>query len=317
MNLWVLRIFSFSRINLVWLSVLWFLLPACKDTGVLVKPKYNTTVFHGQRGDTKVNALNRKQAAREKNLAEEIEKAEQAIQLLEDQRKMFYTIDSTERIKEIDDQLVRLMERSQQIVRELNEIDPYSPDGHEKTLKLAKELNDLLYKYVIPMGELISANKEIKNIAADIGFETGSSQISKEGIRLVSILLDSIKSEVVQWKKYLDHHNEMIFSEEQFSTILIISGYSDRQGSGDEETRTQRNLSLSEERAKAVANEFEKQLKALEVTWKLSYRISHEGKGESLPPNLMEDSRKNNPNRRITTIRMVIGPKILLYNSGE
>jgi outer membrane protein OmpA-like peptidoglycan-associated protein len=273
-----------------------FLAFACKDSGVLVKPKYSTTLFHGQRGETEVNAFNRKQAEREKSLAAEIEKAEQAIAMLEQQKKMFYSIDSTERIKEIDVQLDRLLARSQQIVKELNETDPYSPEGHEKTLGLAKELNDLLYTYVVPMGELISANKELKNIAT---------------------LLDSVKTDVKNWRSYLDNHNEMIFSDEEYSTILIISGYSDKQGSGDEKTRALRNYELSQSRAKAVAAEFEKQLKALGVTWKLSYRIAYEGKGEDLPPNQVEDARKNNPNRRITTIRMVVGPKILLYNSGE
>ena len=294
-----------------------FLAFACKDSGVLVKPKYSTTLFHGQRGETEVNAFNRKQAEREKSLAAEIEKAEQAIAMLEQQKKMFYSIDSTERIKEIDVQLDRLLARSQQIVKELNETDPYSPEGHEKTLGLAKELNDLLYTYVVPMGELISANKELKNIAADISFETGSSIISAEGVKMIATLLDSVKTDVKNWRSYLDNHNEMIFSDEEYSTILIISGYSDKQGSGDEKTRALRNYELSQSRAKAVAAEFEKQLKALGVTWKLSYRIAYEGKGEDLPPNQVEDARKNNPNRRITTIRMVVGPKILLYNSGE
>jgi outer membrane protein OmpA-like peptidoglycan-associated protein len=290
---------------------------SCKDSGVLVKPKYSTTVFRGQRGETEVNAFNRKQAEREKSLAEEIEKAEQAVRMLEEQKKMFYSIDSTERIKEIDVQLDRLLARSQAIVKELNETDPFTAEGHEKTLRLAKELNDLLYTYVVPMGELISANKEIKNIAADISFDTGSSIINMEGKKMISVLLDSIKAEVLDWRKYLDHHNENIFSEEDYSTILIISGYSDKQGTGSEAARIQRNLELSDARAKAVAAEFEKQLKALGVAWKLSYRISYEGKGENLPPNQFDDNRKNNPNRRITTIRMVVGPKILLYNSGE
>ena len=49
---------------------------SCKDSGVLVKPKYVTTVFHGVKGDTEVNLLNKKQAEREKSLAEEIEKAD-------------------------------------------------------------------------------------------------------------------------------------------------------------------------------------------------------------------------------------------------
>ena len=94
---------------------------------------------------------------------------------------MFYSIDSTERIKEIDVQLNNLMERTQEIINSLNEIDPYSPSGHEKSLLLATELNDLLFHYIYPVGELILANKEIKNISADISFETGSSELTKDG----------------------------------------------------------------------------------------------------------------------------------------
>jgi len=182
--------------KLLHFSLLLFVIFSCKDSGVLVKPKYKTTVFHGQQGETEVNAFNRKQAEREKSLAAEIEKSEQALQMLKEQQKMFYSIDSTERIKEIDDQLNRLMARTEEIIKSLNETDPYTPEGHEKSLSLAKELNDLLYKYVVPLGELISANKEIKNISADISFDTGSSLISAEGKRLITAMLDSIKADI-------------------------------------------------------------------------------------------------------------------------
>ena len=296
---------------------LFILLFSCKDSGVLVKPKYKTTIFHGQQGETEVNAFNRRQAEREKSLAEEIEKSEQALQMLKEQQKMFYSIDSTERIKEIDEQLTRLLKRTEEIIIALNQTDPYTPEGHETALRLAKELNDLLYVYVVPLGELIAANKEIKNISADISFDTGSSVISAEGKKLITGMLDSIKSDIINWGNYIDHHNEHIFADEDFSTILIVSGYSDKQGAGDEKTRTQRNQELSEARAKSVATEFEKQLKSLDVKWKLSFKISYEGKGEILPPSIYDDKQKNNPNRRITTIRMVVGPKILLYNNGE
>ena len=306
-----------KRYYLGFAFALFTLLFSCKDSGVLVKPKYKTTIFHGEQGETEVNAFNRRQAEREKSLAEEIEKSEQALQMLKEQQKMFYSIDSSERIKEIDEQLTRLLKRTEEIILALNQTDPYTPDGHETALRLAKELNDLLYVYVVPLGELITANKEIKNISADISFDTGSSVISAEGKKLITVMLDSIKSDIINWGNYLDHHNEHIFADEDFSTILIISGYSDKQGAGDEKTRALRNQELSEARAKSVATEFEKQLNTLDVKWKLSFKISFEGKGEMLPPSIYDDKQKNNPNRRITTIRMVVGPKILLYNDGE
>ena len=161
-----------KRYYLGFAFALFTLLFSCKDSGVLVKPKYKTTIFHGVQGETEVNAFNRRQAEREKSLAEEIEKSEQALQMLKEQQKMFYSIDSSERIKEIDEQLTRLLKRTEEIILALNQTDPYTPDGHETALRLAKELNDLLYVYVVPLGELIAANKEIKNISADISFDT-------------------------------------------------------------------------------------------------------------------------------------------------
>ena len=289
------------------------LLSSCKDSGVLVKPKYKTTVFRGQQGETEVNNFNRKQAEREKSLAETLEKADEAMRRLEDQKKMFYSIDSTERITEIDAQLDKLIERTQQIINSLNETDPYSPAGHEKSLLLALELNDLLFHYIYPVGELIVSNKEIKNISADISFDTGSSLLTKEGKLAITKLIETISNDISEWKIYLDQHNENVFDQEDYRTILLINGYSDLQGSGNPKERAAMNLDLSNRRAAAVAAEFEKQLAELKAKLKLSYNVKFFGQGENLPPKQIENGKANNPDRRITTISMVVGPKILLY----
>jgi len=289
------------------------LLSSCKDSGVLVKPKYKTTVFRGQQGETEVNNFNRKQAEREKSLAETLEKADEAMRRLEDQKKMFYSIDSTERITEIDAQLDKLIERTQQIINSLNETDPYSPAGHEKSLLLALELNDLLFHYIYPVGELIVSNKEIKNISADISFDTGSSLLTKEGKLAITKLIETISNDISEWKIYLDQHNENVFDQEDYRTILLINGYSDLQGSGNPKERAAMNLDLSNRRAAAVAAEFEKQLTELKAKLKLSYNVKFFGQGENLPPKQIENGKANNPDRRITTISMVVGPKILLY----
>ena len=289
------------------------LLSSCKDSGVLVKPKYKTTVFRGQQGETEVNNFNRKQAEREKSLAETLEKADEAMRRLEDQKKMFYSIDSTERITEIDAQLDKLIERTQQIINSLNETDPYSPSGHEKSLLLATELNDLLFHYIYPVGELIVSNKEIKNISADISFDTGSSLLTKEGKLAITKLIETISNDISEWKIYLDQHNENVFDQEDYRTILLINGYSDLQGSGNPKERAAMNLDLSNRRAAAVAAEFEKQLTELKAKLKLSYNVKFFGQGENLPPKQIENGKANNPDRRITTISMVVGPKILLY----
>ena len=232
---------------------------------------------------------------------------------LEDQKKMFYSIDSTERIKEIDVQLDNLMARTQQIINSLNEIDPYSPSGHEKSLLLAIELNDLLFHYIYPVGELILANKEIKNISADISFETGSAELTKDGKVAISTLIQTISKDIADWKSYLDQHNENVFNQDEYKTILVINGYSDLQGVGNEKARTERNQDLSEKRAAAVASEFEKQLTVLKTKLNLTYSVTFFGMGENLPPQQIDNGKLNNPNRRITTVSMVVGPKILLY----
>ena len=299
--------------KLIFLIICSLSLFACKDTGVLVKPKFKTTVFRGVQGETDVNNFNRKQAEREKSLAATLEKADEALRRLEDQKKMFYSIDSSERIEEIDFQLDKLIARTKQIIDLLNETDPYSPAGNEKSLRLAIELNDLLYNYVYPIGELIVSNKEIKNISADISFDTGSSILTKQGKVAITQLIETITKDIAEWKVYLDQHNENIFDQEEYKTILIINGYSDLQGAGNATERSEKNLELSKKRAAAVAAEFEKQLAELNTKLKLTYNVKFYGQGENLPPKQVENGKVNNPDRRITTISMVVGPKILLY----
>jgi len=299
--------------KLIFLFICSLSLFACKDTGVLVKPKFKTTVFRGVQGETDVNNFNRKQAEREKSLAATLEKADEALRRLEDQKKMFYSIDSSERIEEIDFQLDKLIARTKQIIDLLNDTDPYSPAGNEKSLRLAIELNDLLYNYVYPIGELIVSNKEIKNISADISFDTGSSILTKQGKVAITQLIETITKDIAEWKVYLDQHNENIFDQEDYKTILIINGYSDLQGTGNASERSEKNLELSKKRAAAVAAEFEKQLAELNTKLKLTYNVKFYGQGENLPPKQVDNGKVNNPDRRITTISMVVGPKILLY----
>ena len=299
--------------KLIFLFICSLSLFACKDTGVLVKPKFKTTIFRGVQGETDVNNFNRKQAEREKSLAATLEKADEALRRLEDQKKMFYSIDSSERIEEIDFQLDKLIARTKQIIDLLNETDPYSPAGNEKSLRLAIELNDLLYNYVYPIGELIVSNKEIKNISADISFDTGSSILTKQGKVAITQLIETITKDIAEWKVYLDQHNENIFDQEDYKTILIINGYSDLQGTGNASERSEKNLELSKKRAAAVAAEFEKQLAELNAKLKLTYNVKFYGQGENLPPKQVDNGKVNNPDRRITTISMVVGPKILLY----
>jgi outer membrane protein OmpA-like peptidoglycan-associated protein len=283
-------------------------------TNTYSKPKYKTTVYKGERGDKNVTIFNKKQAAREKAFVETLEKAEKALKLIEDQKRMYSKIDSTEKIKQIDEQLQKSFIKSQEIINNLNAINPNSASGHQQALTLASELNDLLYSQVFPMGELINSNKNIIRIGADISFKTGSAELTDDGKKEISKLIDSIKFEIEAWKKYMNHHNERIFKNDEFRSIVLINGYSDKQGTGASEVRKKINLELSETRAKAVAAEFEKQLNDLKSKYKLDFVISFVGQGENLPPSYVDTGKKADPNRRVSSISLVVGPKILLYN---
>jgi outer membrane protein OmpA-like peptidoglycan-associated protein len=278
------------------------------------KPKYKTTVYKGERGKKNVTIFNKKQAAREKAFVETLEKAEKALKLIEDQKKMYSKIDSTEKIKQIDEQLQRSFIKSQEIITNLNAVNPNTAAGHQQALNLAAELNDLLYSQVFPMGELINANKSVIRIGADISFKTGSADLTDEGIKEITKLIDSIKYEIEGWKKYMNHHNERIFKNDEFRTIVLINGYSDKQGTGSNEARKKINQELSENRAKAVAAEFEKQLSTIKTKYKLDFVISFVGQGENLPPSYVDNGKKADPSRRVSSISLVVGPKILLYN---
>ena len=73
--------------NYLWLLICPIILFSCKDTNEILKPKFKTTIYRGQKGETEVTNFNRKQAEREKSLAETLEKAEEALKRLDDQKK--------------------------------------------------------------------------------------------------------------------------------------------------------------------------------------------------------------------------------------
>ena len=95
-------------------------------------------------------------------------------------------IDTSERVGEIELALQKIYERTQQIIEELNEISPYSINGHQKTLKLAAELNDLMQNYIEPLNRMIESNKEVKKIGGDISFNVGSSNLNNNGKKEIS-----------------------------------------------------------------------------------------------------------------------------------
>lgn len=280
----------------------------CASNKTLRKPLFETTTYKGEKGDKGVTNLNKNRAEREKEHFMALEKADEAKRILEAEQVEMNKIDTTERVGEIELALQKIYERTEKIIEELNSTSPYSFNGHEKTLKLAAELNDLMQNYIEPLTKMIESNKEVKKIGGDISFNVGSSDLNNNGKKEISKLIKSIKIDIKNWGNYLGDHNVNIFKDSVYRLMIIVNGYADAQG--DE----QKNLQLSKLRAEAVANEILEQVNKYDFGQELLIDVDIKGRGEATPPNLDESELKaNSPERRISRISMVVGPKILLY----
>ena len=280
----------------------------CASNNTLRKPLFESTTYKGEKGEKGVNNLNKNRAEREKEHFSALEKADEAKRILEAEQVEMNKIDTTERVGEIEMALQKIYERTEKIIEELNSTSPYSFNGHEKTLKLAAELNDLMQNYIEPLTKMIEANKEVKKIGGDISFNIGSSELNNNGKKEISKLIKSIKTDIKNWDDYLENHNVNIFKDSVYRLMIIVNGYADAQG--DE----QKNLQLSKLRAESVANEILKQVNEYDFGQELLIDVDIKGRGEATPPNLNEkDLKANSPERRISRVSMVVGPKILLY----
>lgn len=290
-----------------------FVLMGCATNNSLRKPIFNTTTYKGQTGKKEVTNLNKNRAEREKDLFLAMEKADVAKRIVEQQQAEMNKIDTTERVEDIEMALVRIYERTEVILEELNTTSPYTISGHERTLELAAELNNLLQNYIEPLKKMIEANKEVRKIGGDISFEAGSAFLSKSGRKEISELVESINDDRRMWDNYLADHNANVFNDSIYRLMIIINGYADEQGKGSDAERKVSNQELSTKRAQAVSDELMKQFKEQKLDVELIIDVEINGRGETLPPNVSE-SKKNNPERRISRVSMVLGPKILLYN---
>ena len=289
---------------------------SCASKKTLRKPIFETTTYKGEKGNKEVNNLNKNRAQREKEHFLALEKADEAKRLVEKEQAEMNKIDTSERVGEIELALQKIYERTQQIIEELNEISPYSINGHQKTLKLAAELNDLMQNYIEPLNRMIESNKEVKKIGGDISFNVGSSNLNNTGKKEISKLIKSIKSDMTDWNKYLEDHNANIFKDSVYRLMIVVNGYADAQGDGSESERKAKNLKLSKLRAEAVADEIIEQVNKYNFGHEIMIDIDIKGRGEAYPPNLSEkDIKINSAERRISRISMVVGPKILLYDN--
>ncbi len=302
-------------ISSVTLSALIFMFTSCATNNSLRKPIFNTTTYKGQTGEKEVTNINKNRASREKDLFLAMEKADAAKRIVEQQQAEMNSIDSTERVDDIEMALVKIYERTEVIIAELNTTSPYSMNGHERTLELAKELNNLLQNYIEPLKKMIASNKEVRKIGGDISFDAGSSVLNKAGKKEISKLVGSMDKDLEMWSEYLKDHNADVFNDSIYRLMIVVNGYADEQGSGSESDRKNKNKILSEKRAQSVANELMKQFNAYKTKMDLIIDVEINGRGETLPPNLEKSqAQKNNPERRISRVSMVLGPKILLYN---
>ena len=292
-----------------------FIICSCATNNSLRKPVFKTTTYKGQTGEKEVTKSNKNRAEREKALFLAMEKADAAQRIVEQQKAEMDKIDTTERVEDIELALVKIYERTEDIIAELNKTSPYSLNGHKKTLELAAELNNLLQNYIEPLKKMIESNKEVRKIGGDISFEAGSSDLNKSGRREVSKLVKSMQDDKIMWDKYLLDHNTNIFNDSIFKLMIVINGYADEQGSNDENVRKEQNKLLSEKRAQAVSDELMRQFKAQKSNTEIIVDIEINGRGEMLPPEInAAQAKKNSAERRISRVSMVLGPKILLYN---
>lgn len=289
---------------------------SCASKKTLRKPIFETTTYKGEKGNKEVNNLNKNRAEREKEHFLALEKADEAKRLVEKEQAEMNKIDTSERVGDIELALQKIYERTQQIINELNEISPYSINGHQKTLKLATELNDLMQNYIEPLTKMIESNKEVKKIGGDISFNIGSANLNNNGKKEISKLIKSIKVDMADWNQYLEDHNVNIFKDSVYRLMIVVNGYADAQGDGSESARKEKNLELSRLRAEAVADEIIEQVNKYNFGHEIMIDIDIKGRGEAYPPNLSEkDIKVNSAERRISRISMVVGPKILLYEN--
>ena len=163
---------------------------------------------------------------------------------------------------------------------------------------------------------MIESNKQVRKIGGDISFDPGSADLNKSGRKEIEKLANSIDKDLKMWEDYLMNHNANVFNDSLYRLMIIVNGYADEQGRGNDNDRKEKNKILSEKRAQSVADELMKQIQSKEIKPELIIDIEINGRGELLPPNITESTaKKNSPDRRISRVSMVLGPKILLYNN--
>ena len=72
---------------------------------------------------------------------------------------------------------------------------------------------------------------------------------------------------------------------------------------------------LSKDRASVVAKEFDIQMKSLLEKYNVKVSLEIFGRGEDTPPNYKPSKKLDDESRRMCSISLVVGPKMLLYDN--
>jgi outer membrane protein OmpA-like peptidoglycan-associated protein len=228
------------------------------------KPRYD---ING--GYKKTNILNQKRAEREKYLIELEKLCKTTKDILEKQKNDLAKVEESHKLSGIEKSRDAVENEINILFSELNSIDVYTQSGYLKSLEVLSKLNDLIYGRIKPIDEIISKNNEIKELKGDFSFSTGSSKLTDSGIKDIKSQISDIEKEIIDWKNYLNNHNEKIFENDSYKLMIVIDGFADKVGSEE------LNLKLSKERAESVRNEYLKQLKVLTNNYNLIFDIQY------------------------------------------
>lgn len=201
------------------------------------------------------------------------------------------------------------------LYEELKNTDPNTKDGLKKTKELLQKIITHMDKKVNPISIVIAENSKMTELKSDVAFETGSSKLKEKGSEEITKQVAEIEKKIIEWRQYIDNNKIKIFENDLYKLKIIINGYADTQGSSNISERKKDNLELSRNRAESVKNEFKKQLDILVEKHKLITDIEYHGKGEELPPNVIDNGLKNNPYRRVCLIISVVSPSSLLIEN--
>ena len=253
-------------------------------------------------GTVKTHFLNKKRVEKERNLIQ-LEKTYRAAKaILDKQKNSLNTLPSTHKISKVEQLRNACEAKINQLYEELKTIDPNTKDGYKRSLEMLTEINDLFANRIQPLEIIISKNVEVKELQGDFSFKSGSFKLTENGLKDIEQFILSIENDIMNWRKYVNNSNQQIFSNEKFKLMVVIDGYADKQGADEA------NLILSENRAEEVRNEFVKRLNVLTKKYKVIFDIKYYGKGESLPPGIIDNGMETDSRRRICRIMSVIGP---------